>query len=116
MISLTNVKSIHIACGPTDLRKSIDGYALIIQETFHLSPFTESLFLFCNRKKDKLKIIHFEESGFWLYYKRLEQGKFKWPKHKGELKSIDQRQFRWLLEGLSIEQKSAYQKLTFTQV
>jgi len=114
MISLSNIESIHIACGPTDLRKSIDGYALIIQEKFHLSPFTSSLFMFCNKGKDKIKIIHFEDNGFWLYYKRLEKGKFKWPKNKDELITIDQRQFRWLLEGLSIEQKHAHQKLHFS--
>jgi transposase len=116
MISLHNIKSIHIACGPTDLRKSIDGYALIIQEKFNLSPFNESLYLFCNKKKDKIKIIHYEENGFWLYYKRLEEGKFRWPKDTDELVTIDQRQFRWLLEGLSIVQKNAHRKLTYSKV
>lgn len=116
MISLHNIKSIHIACGPTDLRKSIDGYAMIIQEKFSLSPFNESLYLFCNKKKDKIKIIHYEDNGFWLYYKRLEEGKFRWPKNTDELVTIDQRQFRWLLEGLSIVQKHAHRKRTYSKV
>ena len=98
---------VYIACGYTDMRRSLDGLAAIVQEKFNLSPFENSLFLFCGRKKNRLKALYWEGDGFVLLYKRLENGKYKWPRDSNEAKLITQQEFRWLLEGLSIEQKTA---------
>lgn len=96
---------VYLACGPTDLRKSIDGLAIIVKETFKLDPFSPALFVFCNRNRDKLKILQWDNNGFWLYYKRLETGKFAWPDDDSQKsKTISPRQLRWLLDGLSIQQ------------
>ncbi|MGH2319788.1 IS66 family insertion sequence element accessory protein TnpB [Planococcus sp. SE5232] len=73
------VERVYLAARPTDLRKSIDGLAVIVQELFQLDPFSNALFVFCNRKKDKLKILFWDHNGFWLYYRRLEKGLFDWP-------------------------------------
>lgn len=78
MIRESTIETVYLAKGPTDLRKSIDGLSVLVQEGFHLDPFASCLFVFCNRKRDKLKILHWEYSGFWLYYKRLEKGTFQW--------------------------------------
>lgn len=67
----------YLACGPTDLRKSVDGLAAIVSQKFKLDPFSNSSFLFCNRSKDKLKVLLWDTNGFILLYKRLEQGKFQ---------------------------------------
>jgi len=67
------INQVYLALGPTDLRKSIDGLALIVQESFKLDPFSRNLFVFCNRKKDKIKILEWDHNGFWLHYKRLEK-------------------------------------------
>jgi len=102
------VDNVYLACGITDFRKNIDGLAIIVQESFNLDPFSRCLFVFSNRNKDKLKILEWENDGFWLHYKRLEKGKFKWPSNKeGETLNISQRQLRWLLDGLTLEQKQA---------
>lgn len=77
MLIPNNSLNAYLACEATDLRKSIDGLAAIVQMRFKLNPFSNSLFIFCNRNKDKIKILQWEHSGFWLYYKRLEKGKFK---------------------------------------
>lgn len=111
MLTLSGSAQVHLACGATDLRKSIDGLAAIIQMRFNLDPFSNSLFIFCNKNKDKIKILHWEHSGFWLYYKRLEKGKFKWPSKSTEVKSITERELRWLLDGLSIEQPKAHKEV-----
>ncbi len=107
MISLEKVEKIYLACGATDLRKSIDGYAALVQEKFKLSPFTNAIFLFCNKHRNKIKILQWEQNGFWLYYKRLEKGAFQWPSKTETMINLEERQFRWLMEGLKTEQRKA---------
>lgn len=112
MLNLTDSSHSYLACGATDLRKSIDGLAAIVQMRFKLDPFSNCLFIFCNKNKDKLKILQWEYSGFWLYYKRLEKGRFRWPSKENEVKSVTQRELRWLLDGLSIDQPKAHKEVT----
>ena len=102
---ITVARKIYIACGHTDMRKSIDGLAAIVQEQFLLDPFSKSLFLFCGRNRNRMKALLWEGDGFVLLYKRLENGKFKWPRHEEDVHPISWQEFRWLMEGLEIEQK-----------
>ena len=71
-------KQIYLACGPTDMRKQINGLAAIVAGSFQLDP-CAALFVFCNRARDRLKILDWDGDGFWLYFKRLEKGHFRWP-------------------------------------
>lgn len=73
---------VYIICGYTDLRLGIPGLALKIREELHMDPFENSLFLFCGRKKDWIKALHYEEDGYLLLYKRLIDGKFRWPQNE----------------------------------
>lgn len=112
MLSKTPIEQVYLATGSTDLRKSIDGLAGIVQMSFQLDPFSSNLFVFCNRKRDKLKILHWDHNGFWLYYRRLEKGVFQWPDEQTSTSlSISPRQLNWLLDGLPFEQKQAHQKI-----
>ena len=111
MIDLSNNKGIYLFSGPTDLRKSIDGFASIVQDNFNINPMNDAMFLFCNRLKNKLKILYWDKDGFWLLYKRLENSKFRWPKSLKEIKMISKKQLEWLLEGLEIEQKYYHQEI-----
>lgn len=108
---LKRVDTVYLAVGATDLRKSIDGLSILVQECFHLDPFSRSIFVFCNRKKDKIKILEWDYDGFWLYYKRLERGRFNWPEGKNEAVEITEREFRWLLDGLSLYQPDAHKEV-----
>jgi transposase len=99
---------IYIACGYTDLRRGIDGLAGIVQSQFELDPCTPSLFLFCGRRLDRLKALYWEGDGFVLLYKRLESGRFQWPRSAEEVRTLTPQQYRWLMEGLSIEQPKAH--------
>ena len=105
---------VYLAVGATDMRKSIDGLCAIVQYSFSLDPFSPSVFVFCNRERDKLKILFWENNGFWLYYRRLEKGRFQWPKtsEPGPM-IIDGRQLQWLLDGLALEQSRAHAPLQF---
>ena len=102
---------IYIACGKTDMRKSIDGLATIVSQNFNLDPFENSLFLFCGGKKDRMKALLWEGDGFLLLYKRLEGGVFQWPRTTEDVREITPQQYRWLIEGLAIDQKKAIQKV-----
>lgn len=113
MLSQTGVDKVYLACGSTDMRKSIDGLAAIVQQSFSLDPFSTSLFVFCNKSRNKLKILQWDHNGFWLYYRRLEEGRFQWPKESSSSPvTISLRELRWLLDGLSLEQKQAHKKVT----
>jgi transposase len=104
---------VFLAAGSTDLRKSIDGLAAIVQAEFQLDPFSPSLlFVFCNRQRDKVKVLQWDHAGFWLHYRRLERGRFQWPdaSHTSPV-AISQRELRWLLDGLSITQPKAHKKV-----
>lgn len=103
--------SVYIACGYTDMRRSIDGLVTMVNREFKLDPFKQSLFLFCGKKSDRLKALFWEGDGFVLLYKRLERGRYQWPRNKSEVLSITPQQLRWLLEGLSVAQPRAVQKV-----
>jgi transposase len=114
MLSLSATHRVYLACGATDLRKSIDGLAALVQTSFGLDPFSPSLFVFCNRERNKLKILCWEHNGFWLFYRRLERGTFQWPTSNEQTVSITSRELRWLLDGLSVTQRQAHPKVTAT--
>jgi transposase len=111
---VSKAEKIYIACGYTDMRKSIDGLAAIVQQNFQLNPFQNSLFLFSGRRRDRMKALYWEGDGFVLLYKRLEGGRFQWPMNAEAVRSITIQEFRWLLEGLSIDQPKAVKKLNIT--
>jgi transposase len=98
LFNLSDIENVYLAVGPTDLRKSIDGLSLIVQSTFKLDLFDKSIFVFCNKASNKIKIIHFD-NGFWLYYRRLESDKFKWPISSKETININYSELEWLLNG-----------------
>ena len=93
------------------MRKSIDGLASIVQQQFKLDLFTNSAFLFCGRRRNRLKVLLWEGDGFLLLYKRLEDGRFNWPKNEQEVRNLTREQFIWLMQGLSIDQPKAIKKI-----
>ena len=110
MIDLSLVRNYYVACGYTDLRRGIDGLASIVIQQYGTELDEESLFLFCGRRTDRIKALYFSGDGYILLYKRLNNGRFQWPRSEAELRKLDAQSFRWLMEGLEIEQKKAIRK------
>ena len=98
---------VYLVTGYTDLRRGIDGLAAIVQSQLLLDPFSKALFLFCGRRCDRIKGLLWEGDGFLLLYKRLDNGRFQWPRSETEAVMLTSQQIRWLLEGLKIEQPKA---------
>lgn len=98
------ITKIYIACGYTDLRYGVDGLAALVQYQFNLNPFDEgTIFLFCGKRSDRIKALLWEGDGFLLLYKRLANGRFRWPRTKEEMKSMTAEQYQRLMTGFSID-------------
>lgn len=99
-------KRVYLACGHTDMRKSINGLSAIVENNFNLNPFGGELFVFCNRNRDRLKILEWDGDGFWLYFKRLEKGRFRWPSAgESAVMTMTSEELSILLGGAKIELK-----------
>lgn len=88
LTDFTGADRVYIACGYTDLRRGIDGLAAMVQQEFSLDPFTNTPFLFCGKRRDRIKALYWEGSGFVLLYKRLESGSFQWPRTEREARAL----------------------------
>lgn len=86
-----------------DFRKSINGLVVVIEQELGRSAFDPALYVFCNRARDKLKILYWDTTGFALWYKRLEKARFNWPTqiHTTTL-SLNEQQLQWLLDGYDV--------------
>ena len=108
----TGFQKIYIAVGYTDLRRGIDGLASIVKFNFQLDPYEkEILFLFCGRRRDRMKGLVWEGDGFLLLYKRLELGGFSWPRTKEEALEITLEQYQALMQGLEIVSRHPIQEV-----
>ena len=107
--------SVYVAVGSTDMRKSINGLSILVEQALDLNPFSGDLFVFCNRLRNIVKILYWDRNGFCLWHKRLEKDRFKWPQAPNDIVNIDQHQLKWLLSGLDIAEAHAqlyYKKIS----
>ena len=94
---ITSVDAIYIVCGYTDMRKSIDGLCAMVQDTLKMDPYTNSLYLFCGRRRDRIKALLYEKDGFVLLYKRLTgTGCYRWPRNQSEVRNLSWRELSGL--------------------
>ena len=105
---------IYISCLPVDFRQSIDGLTHLIKRELKIDPFGNYLFLFCNKRRDKLKTISWDGNGFWLGYKRLDGAgaRFVWPGSPGAAREITINQLKKLLGGLSVDPPRGFGNVT----
>ena len=111
---LSDVSTIYIAYGATDFRKQINSLCVEVRSRFNLNPYKNVAFIFCNKKRNSIKVLCYDKNGFILAQKTLldtEKMKFKWPRNSNELKNISKQQLNWLLSGLKIEQKNSFKNI-----
>ena len=100
----TSFAGVYLVCGYTDMRYGIDSLAAIIEQRYKMDLFVpNTLFLFCGHSASKIKGLLWEGDGFLLLYKRVESGRFSWPRTSRDLRNLSQEQFRWLMIGFSID-------------
>ena len=110
---LSDISTIYIAYGATDFRKQISSLCAEIKSRFNLNPYKNVAFIFCNKKRNSIKVLCYDKNGFVLAQKTLldqEKMKFQWPRNSNELKNITKQQLNWLLAGLKVEQKGCFKE------
>lgn len=115
MIRPSNAVQVYLYADPVDMRKSIDGLAILVEQEMELPANTNALFVFCNRGRDKIKMLCWERNGFIVWYKRLEKQRFRWPK-TGDTLSLSGQQLNWLLDGFDIFNNQPHSTLHFDSV
>jgi len=105
---------VYLAVGITDMRKSINGLSILVENTLEMDPFCGHLFAFCNRRQNMIKILYWDRNGFCLWHKRLEKHRFKWPTIVQDVMEVDHRELTWLLGGLDLGQIRAHERLNYT--
>ena len=111
---LKDITTIYIIYGATDFRKQIASLCNIVEKDLKINPYSKIAFIFCNRKRNSIKILCYDRNGFILAQKTLldqNKMKFQWPKNKGELGQITKEQLNWLLSGLKIHQDKCFKDI-----
>jgi transposase len=91
---------VFLAAGITDMRKSINGLSALVERAMRRNPFDGDLFVFCNRRRNMIKILYWDRNGFALWHKRLEKHRFHWPTSTDAVMSMGTKELQWLLAGL----------------
>jgi transposase len=120
--------TIYLAQDPVDFRLGINGLSVLVEATLRFDPFSRNLFCFTNRRRNQIKVLYWQRSGFCLWQKRLEEEKFQWPVHLAPMEpasgstqrppvvELDEAQFLWLLDGLDLKHVKPHRSLEYRSV
>ena len=112
-----NLKEVYVCLHPVDFRKGINGLSALVEAELERDPFSERLFVFRNRNRDKVKILWWELNGFCLWQKRLEEDRFHWPrKGQEEVITLSTQQLNWLLDGYDILKLQPHRRRHYSTV
>jgi transposase len=94
---------VYLHRDPVDFRLGINGLAVLVEQSMQLDPFARAVFAFRNRRRNRIKLLFYERTGFWLLLKRLEADRFAWPRREQAVMELSTEQLHWLLEGIDID-------------
>lgn len=107
MLSLPASVRIFVACERIDFRTGFDGLCAIVRDRFREDPLSGHLFLFVNKRANRVKILVWDRNGFWLFYKRLERGTFELIHGRGTKVEIDRARLAMLLDGIDTKKSTS---------
>ena len=118
MFALTAENIFHMYSHPTDMRKSFDALSGLVRNNLGYNPINGEVFIFINKRRDKIKLLHWQGSGYLLYYKRLETGTFELPRYDASVGSISlsYAQMIMIMDGLSIKNLQQRKRYTLFKV
>ena len=109
--------AIYLCRDPVEFRQGINGLSVMVEATLKFDPFSRNLFCFVNKRKNQIKVLYWQRTGFCLWLKRLEEERFKWPFHlEGSVVELDEGQFFWLLDGLDLKHLKPHRSLEYRTV
>ncbi|BBO83230.1 hypothetical protein DSCO28_37960 [Desulfosarcina ovata subsp. sediminis] len=111
-----NPKRVFLAVGSTDMRKSINGLSVLVERAMEMNPFDGDLFVFCNRRRNMIKILYWDKNGFALWHKRLEKHRFHWPTTAEQVVSLGSEELEFIKELYRIEKYARRNELTIEQI
>jgi transposase len=115
MLSFPSAVTIFLCRVPTDMRKSFDALAVLVKEVIRQDPLSGHVFVFANRRGDRLKLLYWDRDGFAIWYKRLEKGRFSWPRSDAS-HGITQRQLSMMLEGIELSSVRLKKRFTLKNI
>jgi len=113
MFELNAKRAVYLHQGAIDFRKSINGLASVVEHGLGLDAFADALFVFANRRRDRIKILGWDVNGFWLLHKRLEKDRFIWPQGELVVVTLSVEQLHWLLKGIDIQALRGHQAVRY---
>jgi len=116
MVGLSAGTRVYLALGATDLRKSIDALALLVEAQFALSALSGHWFAFCNRRRTLVKVLYWDRNGFCLWQKRLEKETFRWPQREVDVLEVDARELLMLLEEMELVPRTAHKRCMYDSI
>jgi transposase len=111
-----SMSGIYLYRDPVDFRKSYRGLAALVEQEIGHNPFDGGLYAFTNRRRNKIKLLFWEDNGFVLYYKALAQERFRWPRPEEDVMPLSGEQINWLLDGYDIGLLKGHKKLHYEAV
>lgn len=116
MIALGTNARVFLCLGATDLRKGADGLAMMVSSHLGQDPFAGNVFAFCNRSRTAIKLLVWDRNGFWVFHKRLERQRFRWPAVPADVLEWTTRELNWLLDGLDPLRVAGHERLSYSTI
>jgi len=107
---------VYLCVAPVDFRKQINGLAALVEVVLELNPFSEQLYVFTNRRRNRVKILYWERSGFVLWQKRLEKERFAWLRGDDAVVTLTGQQLNFLLDGYDLRLWRGHERLPYQTV
>jgi transposase len=112
---LDDALTVYLHREPIDFRLNINGLTVLVDQALGLDPFAASVYVFCNRRRNRVKILGWDRNGFWLLLKRLERDRFIWPSAQA-VPALTVEQLHWLLEGIDVAVVQRHPRRSYERV